>query len=438
MLLRRPFPALVAAAVLVGSLTVTTAATADETGLPPAEEPVTAPPEPEPEPVPPPTPPTIDLELPFACGTDWTGSTRRNHSPSVDAVDFNRPGDLGQVVVAAAGGIVSRVADAGARSYGRWIEITHADGYTSLYAHLKSQRVVVGQFVDQGTAIGRVGDTGRVTGAHLHYEQQLAREVQPAFFHGALLPHGETVVSQNCPDVPLAGDWNGDRADEVAVFRRDTRRGTFEMYLQDQQPAPLRFGRSVDLPIVGDWDGDGVTDVGIRRQGRRVFLLRTADGRVSKHRLGLVKDVPVTGDWDGDGTTDLGVYRPRRQLFRLATADGTHRVVRLPGAGAQPVTGDWDGDGRTDVGVFDTATATFRLRMEAADGSATLTALPLGTTTDLPVTGDWNGDGITDVGTWTPGTATYSLRVTPRGGAARYASGAAPELRTVAFGRPRS
>lgn len=438
MLLRRPFPALAAAAVLAGSLTLPVGAAAEEPGTPSGEEPVTAPPASAPEPVVPPTPPTIDLELPFACGTDWTGSTRRTHQPSSDAVDFNRPGDLGQVVVAASGGIVSRVADAGTRSYGKWVEITHADGYASLYAHLKSQRVVPGQFVDQGTPIGRVGDTGRVTGAHLHYEQRVGRDVQPAFFHGTLLAYGVPTVSQNCPDVPLAGDWNGDRADEVAVFRRDTGRGTFEMYLQDRSPAPLRFGRSVDLPIVGDWDGDGVTDVGIRRQGTRVFLLRTADGRVTKRRLGLVKDVPVTGDWDGDGTTDLGVYRPRGQRFRLMMADGTHRVVRVPGAGAQPVTGDWDGDGRTEVGVFDTATATFRLRTVASDGSATLTSVQLGSSTDLPVTGDWNGDGVTDVGTWTPGTATYSLRITPRGGMARYASGAAPQMRTVAFGRPRS
>ncbi len=437
MLLRRPFPTL-AAAVLAGSLALPAAAVADETGAPPVEEPVPVPaPAPEPVPVVPATPPTIGLEMPFACGTDWTGSMRPGHQPSSNAVDFNRPGDLGQVVVAAAGGIVSRVADAGARSYGKWIEITHPDGYSTLYAHLKSQRVVLGQFVDQGTAIGRVGDTGRVTGAHLHYEQRLGREVQPAFFRGVLLANRLPTVSQNCPDVPLAGDWNGDRADEVAVFRRDTGRGTFEMYLQDRAPSPLRFGRSVDLPITGDWDGDGTTDVGIRRQGTRVFLLRTADGRVTKRRLGLVKDVPVTGDWDGNGTTDLGVYRPRGQRFRLVMADGTHRVVRTPGAAAQPVTGDWDGNGVTDVGIFDTATATFRLRVVAWGGSVGLTTVSLGSTGDLPVTGDWNGDGVTDIGTWTPGTATYSLWVTPRGGVARYASGAAPELRTVAFGRPR-
>jgi hypothetical protein len=407
--LRRPTPALTAVAVLAGLL----AAPASAAAAP-------------------------DQELPFTCAEEWTGTTRGTHRPSSDSIDFNRDQDLGRLVVASAGGVVTRVEDAGDRSYGKWVQITHPEGYSTVYAHLKAQWVAPGQFVDQGAPIGRVGETGGVTGAHLHYEQRLGSAVVAPVFHGLAFVYGTPTASQNCVDVPLAGDWNGDRVDEVAVFRRDAGAGTFERYAGGGSVVPLRFGRSSDLPVSGDWDGDGTTDIGVRRQGARVFLLRAGDGTVSRTRLGFVKDLPVTGDWDGTGTTDVGVYRPRAARFRLLLPDGTEQVVRLGGPGAQPVTGDWDGDGVTDLGVFDTATAAFRLRTVSADGYATVTEVPLGSGTDLPVTGDWDGDGVTDIGTWTPGTAAYTLRVTPPGPpVARWSSSAEPELRTVYFGRPR-
>lgn len=406
--MRRPVPAVAAVAVLTGLLSWPATAAA-----------------------------ALDQELPFACAEEWTGTTRAQHQPSSNAVDFNRPGDLGKLVVASAGGVVSRVQDTGTRSYGRWVEITHPEGYATVYAHLKAQWVVPGQFVDQGAPIGRVGDTGGVSGAHLHYEQRLGRDVVPPTFHDTAFTFGTATTSQNCPDVPLAGDWDGDRADEVAVFRRDAGAGTFEMYAAGGVPAPVRLGRSSDLPVSGDWDGDGVTDLGVRRQATRAFLLRGADGTITRRQLGLIKDLPVTGDWDGDGRTDIGVYRPGTARFLLALADGTRQAVRLGGPGSQPVTGDWDGNGVTDLGVFDTATATFYLRTVAADGQQLVTPVPLGSSTDLPVTGDWDGDGVTDVGAWTPGTATYTLRVTPAATAARRSRGADPELRMLTFGRPR-
>ena len=332
-----------------------------------------------------------DQELPFACGEEWTGTTRSAHRPSVSAIDFNRTPDLGRIVVASASGVVSRVADAGNRSYGRWVVIEHAEGWSTLYAHLKAQWVVPGQFVDQGTAIGRVGDTGGVTGAHLHYEQRLGSDVQPPAFHQAPFVFGSTVASANCPDVPLAGDWNGDRADEVAVFRRDAGPGTFEMFSPDGTTTPVRLGRGSDSPVAGDWDGDGITDVGVWRAGRSRFLLRMPDGTLQR--------------------------------------------VRLGNAGSQPLTGDWDGNGITDVGVFDAATATFTLRTVTDTGEVASTAVVLGGAEDLAVTGDWDGDGRTDVGTWTPSTATYTLRPTPPDGSARRSSD--PAVQRFTFGRPR-
>ncbi|MEQ9078363.1 MAG: peptidoglycan DD-metalloendopeptidase family protein [Sandaracinaceae bacterium] len=109
------------------------------------------------------------FQLPFPCGQTWAGQTRTNHSP-LRSIDFNRSNDIGDPVVAAAAGRVTRSENLGNRSYGRWIEIDHGNGYRTRYAHLRSQAVSVGARVSQGQRIGTVGDTGGSSGPHLHYE----------------------------------------------------------------------------------------------------------------------------------------------------------------------------------------------------------------------------------------------------------------------------
>lgn len=140
----------------------------------------------------------IRFQLPFPCGQVWAGQTRTNHSPQL-SVDFNRSNDLGDPVVAAAAGTVTRVANAGSVSYGRWIEISHGSGYTTRYAHLSKQTVSVGQRVSQGQKIGNVGNTGGSSGPHLHYEQRYNGAAQRASFNGigALYYGTKNYTSQN-------------------------------------------------------------------------------------------------------------------------------------------------------------------------------------------------------------------------------------------------
>lgn len=350
-----------------------------------------------------------DYEMPFPCAQRWTGTTRSDHRPSPLTVDFNRPGDLGDVMVASAPGVVSRVADTGGTSYGRYVVVDHGDGRSTLYAHLSAVWTTPGRRVDQGTILGLVGESGGVTGAHLHFEERTGSQVQRPTFHDSTYTFGTTSASASCPDVPLAGDWDDDDVDEVAVFRRAATGGVFRLYRAGATPETIRFGRSSDTPLAGDWDGDGVTDVGVHRPGSRTFLLRDPSGTSTPVEFGMRRDVPVTGDWAGDGVTDLGVWRPAAATFRLRKRPGVVEVVPLGSAGSVPVTGDWDGDGSSDVGVFDPPTATFTLRITTR-GSTWFTTVSFGSGSDIPVTGDWDGDGATDVGTWRPSTATYSLR----------------------------
>ena len=71
-------------------------------------------------------------------------------------------------IVAAGPGVVTY---AGSRSgYGRLVEIDHGYGFRTRYGHLNSVEVEVGDEIQMGDLVGRMGTTGRSTGPHLHYE----------------------------------------------------------------------------------------------------------------------------------------------------------------------------------------------------------------------------------------------------------------------------
>ncbi|WP_165735834.1 peptidoglycan DD-metalloendopeptidase family protein [Pseudoalteromonas sp. C8] len=74
----------------------------------------------------------------------------------------------GTPVVASGNG---KVVKAGYSKYnGNYVFISHGTQYVTKYLHLNKKLVKTGQKVKQGQQIGTVGSTGRVTGAHLHYE----------------------------------------------------------------------------------------------------------------------------------------------------------------------------------------------------------------------------------------------------------------------------
>jgi murein DD-endopeptidase MepM/ murein hydrolase activator NlpD len=77
-------------------------------------------------------------------------------------------GKAGDNVIATASGIVTW---AGERfGYGHLVEIDHGDGYVSRYGHNDTLKVSVGDVVTKGQPIAQMGNTGRSTGVHVHYE----------------------------------------------------------------------------------------------------------------------------------------------------------------------------------------------------------------------------------------------------------------------------
>lgn len=75
----------------------------------------------------------------------------------------------GTPVLAARGGrVIESRADL-ARGWGWTVVVEHPDGWITRYAHLSQNLVKKGELVNRGQRVGRVGNTGRSTGAHLHY-----------------------------------------------------------------------------------------------------------------------------------------------------------------------------------------------------------------------------------------------------------------------------
>ena len=84
-------------------------------------------------------------------------------------LDFKGP--VGTPILAAADGKVTLAGFNG--GYGNSIEIRHANGLLTRYAHMSGLNVRAGQMVERGVVIGRMGSTGRSTGSHLHFEVRL-------------------------------------------------------------------------------------------------------------------------------------------------------------------------------------------------------------------------------------------------------------------------
>lgn len=89
------------------------------------------------------------------------------HLPSMhEGIDFVAP--IGTPVLATADGVVLSAEYAGA--YGNMVEVAHADGFVTRYAHLKTIQVKPQDVLQRHDVVGTLGNTGRSTGPHLHYE----------------------------------------------------------------------------------------------------------------------------------------------------------------------------------------------------------------------------------------------------------------------------
>lgn len=115
------------------------------------------------------------LGSPFGHRSDPIAGARAMH----EGIDFNA--ETGTPVVAAADGVV--LSAAYHPDFGNVIDIDHGDSLVSRYAHLSRMDIKPPALVKRGQLIGAVGNTGRSTGSHLHFEVRMQGVAQnPAHF----------------------------------------------------------------------------------------------------------------------------------------------------------------------------------------------------------------------------------------------------------------
>ncbi|MET0273383.1 MAG: M23 family metallopeptidase [Phenylobacterium sp.] len=123
-------------------------------------------------------------------------------------VDIAAP--LGLPVLLSADGVVTRAGKSA--TYGRFVEVKHAEGLTSLYAHMGgvASGIAAGTALKAGAPVGRIGSSGTSTGPHLHFEIRDARDrpLNPSLFLGRQFAEAE--------DLPLRAAQRVSRRVRVA------------------------------------------------------------------------------------------------------------------------------------------------------------------------------------------------------------------------------
>lgn len=121
----------------------------------------------------------MPLAMPVKSAFRYTSSFGRRWGRAHEGIDMAAP--VGTPIFAAGEGVV--IFAGWQRGYGNLVKIQHALGTESRYGHMSKIRVKAGQKVSRGSQIGDMGNTGRSTGSHLHYEVRVdGRAVDPMSF----------------------------------------------------------------------------------------------------------------------------------------------------------------------------------------------------------------------------------------------------------------
>lgn len=235
--------------------------------------------------------------------------------------------------------------------------------------------------------------------------------------------------------IPLAGDFNGDgKADIASVCRNDTG----EVYVSLSTGSSFvpkaqwqkRFCNTNEIPVAGDFDGDGRDDLAVFARGGgdpastagdvRVMLSNgNAFGPIQKwHEFFCAwNEIPVAGDFNGDGKTDIATLtRGGKGIVYVALSTGNSF-----GPGKKwcdsfcrnnelPAVGDVDGDGKDDLlsfarGSGEASTVAGDVRVALSTGHSFSASRKwhefFCAWDEIPGTGDFDGDGKTDLVTFT-------------------------------------
>lgn len=194
----------------------------------------------------------------------------------------------------------------------------------------------------------------------------------------------------------LAGDFNGDGIDELALFKD----GEWLIDINgngqwDRSDLWAQLGSVGDLPVVGDWDGDGKDDIGVWG------VARPGDGDAIEREPGLpdpqnrVKSKPKNLPPPLDQESSVRLMQRGSQGD--PRSDVIDHVFRFGTRGDQPIAGDFNGDGVSTLGIFQDGRWVLDVNGDGQLDRTTDGYAQFGQTGDIAIVGDFNGDGIDEI-----------------------------------------
>lgn len=279
-------------------------------------------------------------------------------------------------------------ADAPSGRYVLGIEVTKGLGQASTgndadnYESWTSPVFVVREYTapEPGDEVAPVSDSSK--GINVYFQPDLVTTVTDLAMKVA---RGDQV---------LAGDWDGDGYDTLAV-----RKGrTYTFYDTNRTGATsytITYGPAGSTPVVGDFNGDGRDDLAVRAKNTNRFYINydvTTGGVADKTVVyGKSTDIPLAGDWNGDGTDTLGVKRGNKFLLVDKLGVGTATRTYVYGkASDKPLVADFNGDSVDSISVVRGATVYVNNALTGGTASSKVT---FGRSSSQLVTGDWDASG---------------------------------------------
>ncbi len=207
-------------------------------------------------------------------------------------------------------------------------------------------------------------------------------------------------------DIPIAGDWNGNGKDGIAIFRPSSGYRYFDYNLDGIVNQSFRFGKSGDLIIAGDWSGNGRDRIAIFRPSTGYWYFDyNLDGIVDQSfRYGKSDDLIIAGDWNGNGRDGIAIFRPSTGYWYFDyNLDGfVDQSFRFGKSGDLIIAGDWNGNGRDGIAIFRPSTGYWYFDYNL-DGIVDQ-SFRFGKSDDLIIAGDWNGNGRDGIAIFRPST----------------------------------